>query len=91
MTPLPKATRNTTPRATGGFRRPAAATADPIAAARFALATDLEEKPSTRLSLIDPDREQAGAGHVSLLVAKRVRFAQVRRQLLAVVISSGAM
>src|SRR5919198_412790 len=49
----------------------------------------LEQEPGTPLGLVDPVLDQAGAGHVVVLVADRVRLAQVRRQLLVVVAQLG--
>src|SRR5919197_5130557 len=48
-----------------------------------------EQEPSAPLGLVDPVLDQAGAGHVLVLVADRVRLAQVRRQLLVVVTQLG--
>src|SRR5215471_7596755 len=44
-----------------------------------------EQEPGTPLGLVDPVLDQAGAGHVVVLVANRVGLAQARRQLLVVV------
>src|SRR6516162_3566781 len=45
----------------------------------------LEQEPGPPLGLVDPVLDQAGAGHVLVLVANRVGLAQARRQLLVVV------
>src|SRR6516164_2486814 len=45
----------------------------------------LEQEPGAPLGLVDPVLDQAGAGHVLVLVANRVGLAQARRQLLVVV------
>src|SRR5262249_20568053 len=45
----------------------------------------LEQEPGPPLGLVDPVLDQAGAGHVVVLVANRVGLAQARRQLLVVV------
>src|SRR5207247_431143 len=49
----------------------------------------LEQEPGAPLGLVDPVLDQAGAGHVLVLVADRVGLAQVRRQLLVVVAQLG--
>src|SRR5215469_18202549 len=49
----------------------------------------LEQEPGAPLGLVDPVLDQAGAGHVLVLVANRVGFAQARRQLLVVVAQFG--
>src|SRR5438067_13197044 len=41
----------------------------------------LKQEPGAPLSLVDPVLDQAGAGHVVVLVANRVGFAQSRRQI----------
>src|SRR5262252_9210035 len=45
----------------------------------------LEQEPGAPLGLVDPVLDQAGAGHVVVLVANRVGPAQARRQPLVVV------
>src|SRR6266508_6819675 len=45
----------------------------------------LEQEPGAPLGLVDPVLDQAGAGHVVMLIANRVGLAQARRQLLVVV------
>src|SRR5215470_7941805 len=45
----------------------------------------LEQEPGAPLSLVDPVLDQTGAGHVVVLVANRVGFAQARHQLLVVI------
>src|SRR5262249_24675383 len=45
----------------------------------------LEQEPGAPLGLVDPVLDQAGAGHVLVLVANRLGLAQARRQLLVVV------
>src|SRR5262249_5859071 len=45
----------------------------------------LEQEPGSPLGLVDPVLDQAGAGHVVVLVANRVGLAQARRQLLVVI------
>src|SRR6516225_8044436 len=49
----------------------------------------LEQEPGPPLGLVDPVLDQAGAGHVLVLVANRVSLAQARRQLLVVVAQFG--
>src|SRR5262252_7686524 len=49
----------------------------------------LEQEPGAPLGLVDPVLDQAGAGHVLVLVANRVSLAQARRQLLVVVAQFG--
>src|SRR5215813_14204060 len=45
----------------------------------------LEQEPGATLGLVDPVLDQAGAGHVVVLLANRVGLAQARGQLLVVV------
>src|ERR1700758_1453532 len=49
----------------------------------------LEQEPGPPLGLVDPVLDQAGAGHVLMLVANRVGLAQARCQLLVVVAQFG--
>src|ERR1700756_4438730 len=49
----------------------------------------LEQEPGPPLGLVDPVLDQAGAGHVLVLVANRVGLAQARRQLLVIVAQFG--
>src|SRR5262245_4322257 len=51
----------------------------------LAIAGRLEQGPGATLGLVDPVLDQAGAGHVVVLVANRVGPAQAHRQLLVVV------
>src|SRR5262245_24435736 len=48
-------------------------------------AGSLEQEPGAPLGFVDPVLDQAGGCHVVMLVAKRVRLAQTRHQLLVVV------
>src|SRR2546425_1013912 len=52
--------------------------------ARSPSPSGLEQKPRPPLGLIDEVFQQAGGGHVCMLVAQRVRFAQMAHQLLIV-------
>src|SRR5690242_4300344 len=49
----------------------------------------LKEEPSPPFRLIDPSLDQAGAGHISVLVANSVCLTQMRRELLVVVTQFG--
>jgi hypothetical protein len=55
----------------------------------FTPAAGFEQEPRAPLSLVDPILEQAGAGYVFVLVAKGVRLAQIRHQLLIIVAQLG--
>src|SRR5215467_14844520 len=51
----------------------------------LAIAGRLEQGPGATLGLVDPVLDQAGAGHVVVLLANRVGLAQARGQLLVIV------
>src|SRR5262245_34710557 len=52
---------------------------------RSAAAGRLKEEPGAPFRLIDPSLDQAGAGHISVLVANSVCLTQMGRELLVVV------
>ena len=54
-----------------------------------ALPGGLEQEPGAPLGLVDPDLEQAGGGHIAVLVAQPVRLAHAHGQLLVVVAQLG--
>src|SRR5215831_18966499 len=51
---------------------------------RLASACGLEEEPVAPFRLVDPSLDQAGGGHISVLVTNSVCLTQTRRQLLIV-------